>query len=160
MPEAFDLVYSAQAFHWVPPDTGVPKAARALKPGGQVALIWNLYPGIKGPVDVDLQKAYDEFAPQISTPVTKMEDTIRERAGWIEAGGCFSPVSIHRFPWTLCYTTQQYIGLLNTYSDHIALPAETRQRLYHAIAGAIDRNGGTIDRPYVAVAFMAQKPSH
>jgi SAM-dependent methyltransferase len=160
-PEEFDLVFSAQAFHWVPWETGIPKAARVLKPGGYLALIWNLYPGgVYGPLDADLQKAYDEFAPEISTPVTRMEDTIRERAGWIEAGGGFGPVAIQRFPWSLCYTTQQYLGLLNTYSDHIHLPAETRGNLYQAIGQAIDRYGGRLERPYVAVLFLAQKPSH
>ena len=31
-PTAFDLVMSAQAFHWVPGEIGYPKAARSLKP--------------------------------------------------------------------------------------------------------------------------------
>lgn len=159
-PDTFDLVFSAQAFHWVPWETGIPKAARVLKPGGHLALIWNLYPGMSGPLDADLQKAYREVAPEISTPVTKMEDTIRERAGWIEAGGGFGPVTLRRFPWSLCYTTQQYLGLLNTYSDHIHLPADTRGRLYKAIGQTIDRHGGRLERPYVAVLFLAQKPSH
>ncbi|MGB8214269.1 MAG: class I SAM-dependent methyltransferase [Anaerolineales bacterium] len=33
-PESFDLVISAQAFHWVPREIGYAKAARALKFGG------------------------------------------------------------------------------------------------------------------------------
>ncbi len=159
-PDAFDLVFSAQAFHWVPWETGIPKAARVLSPGGYLALIWNLYPGLQGPLDMELQKAYEQITPDIGTPETKMEDTIHERAGWIEASGCFRPVTIRRFPWTLCYTTQQYLGLLDTYSDHICLPVETRQQLYQEIGQAIDRNGGTLERPYVAVLFIAQKPSH
>jgi len=32
-PAAFDLVMSAQAFHWVPGEIGYPKASRSLKPG-------------------------------------------------------------------------------------------------------------------------------
>src|SRR5579872_557078 len=42
--EAFDLVMSAQAFHWIPAEIGYPGAARALKPAGSIALFWNLSP--------------------------------------------------------------------------------------------------------------------
>ena len=37
--QAFDLVYSAQAFHWVKKDVGYAKAARALRPGGYLGLL-------------------------------------------------------------------------------------------------------------------------
>lgn len=38
---AFDLIISAQAFHWIDPAVGVPKAARLLAPQGVLALFWN-----------------------------------------------------------------------------------------------------------------------
>jgi SAM-dependent methyltransferase len=37
----FDIVLAAQAFHWVRPTTGFSRSARALKPGGHLALLWN-----------------------------------------------------------------------------------------------------------------------
>src|SRR5262245_34421898 len=40
--ESFDLIASATAFHWVRPDVGVPKLARLTRPGGWVALWWNV----------------------------------------------------------------------------------------------------------------------
>jgi len=39
--EAFDLVVSATAFHWVDPRVRYRKSAQALRPDGSLALIWN-----------------------------------------------------------------------------------------------------------------------
>lgn len=39
--EQYDLVYSAQAFHWAAPETRWTNVAAALRPGGALALFWN-----------------------------------------------------------------------------------------------------------------------
>ena len=64
-----------------------------------------------------------------------------------------------RFPWSQTYRTREYLGLLNTYSDHLRLPAATRQRLFDAIAAAIDSQGGLVERNYVTVLYVAHKLS-
>jgi SAM-dependent methyltransferase len=37
-----DVVVAGQAFHWFDLDTALPEIARVLRPGGEVALVWNL----------------------------------------------------------------------------------------------------------------------
>jgi SAM-dependent methyltransferase len=156
-PCRFDLVISAQAFHWVQKEIGFAKAARALKPSGWLALFWNMYPGMKGQIAIDLDKCYQEIAPDFGTPLDATDERIRQRAEEIDSSGFFGPVTINRFPWSLRYTTRQYQGLLNTYSDHLCLPAQTRRHLIEAIGQVIDRHGGVIDRPYETVLYVAQK---
>ena len=155
----FDLVISAQAFHWVPKEIGYVKAARALKPGGALALFWNMYPGSHGQIDTDLERIYNAIAPELGNPGTDSEEVIQERLQDINASGCFGKVTLERFPWSQTYRTREYLGVLNTYSDHLRLSAAIRQRLFDAISAAIDGHGGLVERNYVTVLYVAYKLS-
>lgn len=42
-PSAFDLVAAAASFHWMEPTSALGRIRRALKPGGVIALWWNVY---------------------------------------------------------------------------------------------------------------------
>ena len=153
----FDLVVSAQAFHWVPKEAGYPKAARALKPGGSLALIWNMSTGVDGTVGEEMDQVYHTIVPELGSPQTYNEETIRQVIADITDSGCFGPVTVKRFPWTQVYRTAEYLGLTNTYSDHLLLPDSKRQRLFAALAAVIDAHGGSLERQYVAVLYVAPK---
>ena len=72
--------------------------------------------------------------------------------------GLFSSVEIHTYPWTKTYTTSEYIQLLNTYSDHLALPERQRRSLYQAIANLIESHyEGKVERPYLTKLFLGKK---
>ena len=149
---------SAQAFHWISGEVGYPKAARSLKLGGALALFWNMHQGFHEQVAEDIQAIYRKIAPELASEDDSIEETIQERTEEIIQSGCFGPVTIQRFPWSCTYRTSEYIGLLNTHSDHIRLPARSRQRLLEAISTVIDANGGSIKREYIAVFYLAHKP--
>jgi SAM-dependent methyltransferase len=157
-PDEFDLVMSAQAFHWISKDIGYVKAAHALKTGGHLALFWNMNPVFQGQIDDDLERIYLETVPELGNrPKNDNEEIIQERSSDITGSGCFGPVTIRRFPWSKTYRTKEYIGLLNTYSDHLRLSEQTRQRLFEGIAGVIDSHGGSIRKKYVSVLYVAKK---
>ena len=155
--ERFDLIISAQAFHWIDPRVGYQKAAQALKPNGHMALFWNMYCGYKGDLEPVIDKIYQERAPVIAQPAIESEALNRKREAEIQASGSFSLINVQRFNWFARYDCQEYIGLLNTYSDHISLPEPTRSSLFDGIAEVIQQNGGAIDKLYQTILFVAQK---
>jgi SAM-dependent methyltransferase len=158
-PDGFDLVLSAQAFHWIPKEVGYAKAARALNSHGHLALFWNMYPGFDCQVAADLDRVYQEIAPGLGSPFIATDEVVQQRVHEIDESGCFGPVTVRRFPWSKRYSTKQYRGLLNTYSDHLRLPEQTRKRLFSSIGEVIEKHGGSVVRPYIAVLCVAEKVS-
>jgi hypothetical protein len=65
---------------------------------------------------------------------------------------------MRHFDWEVSYTAEQYIGLLDTFSGHIAMDAWKRDRLYseirHRLAG---RPGGRLRRHWGAVLHVARR---
>ncbi len=156
--QAFELAYSAQAFHWVDPQVGYARAAQALRPGGHLALFWNMYPDPTGPLFEQIDQVYREHTPElVDGKSMPYRDVIQQRQESLAQSGWFQPPAVRRFPWSQVYTTAQYLNLLNTYSDHLRLEEESRRRLFAGIAAVIDRHGGQIEKPYLAVVYLAQK---
>ena len=157
-PSVYDLVVSAQAFHWIEPAIGYPKVHFALRPGGCLALIWNLYPGCDAPVHRALDEVYRACVPRLTgtserSPLeARVERTVRE----IVASGLFEQPDVRRYPWSKTYATAEYLKLLRTFSDHLALDPSDLDRLLANVRSTIDRFGGTIDRPQVATLFLTR----
>ena len=156
----FDLVISAQAFHWIPKEIGYSKVAKVLRANGHVALFWNMYPDPQDMIYKEFDQVYQKYAPDLfSQNKPSYENLVQERKQELTGCGYFDQVEIKRFTWSVRYTAPQYVGLLNTYSDHLRLPEENRTRLFEEISKVIYRYGGYVDKPYVAVVYIARKPA-
>jgi SAM-dependent methyltransferase len=104
----FDLLISAQAFHWVDPKIGYCKAASALKPNGHIALFWNMYIGFNGPLESEINKVYQERVPELAQQREVTEKVIKQREEAIRSSGLFSFININRFNWSERYDCKQY----------------------------------------------------
>ena len=156
--EAFDLVVSASAFHWVSPGVKYAKSAAALRPGGSLALFWNRSPGFPADLRAALDEIYREEAPELADAGHEdLEVVIQRPIDELEASGLFSDVAVRRYPWALTCTAARYAKLIQTYSDHLALPADARARLAGRIEALVRELGGTIERPYVSVLYVARR---
>ena len=51
------------------------------------------------------------------------------------------------FAWSERTRRQEWLEILQTHSDHQALPAEQRERLLQAVGEAVDSVGGTFECP-------------
>lgn len=146
------LITCAQAWHWVDHEQGLTRAHELLRPGGTLALFWNR-PQFRA--DDALRSAmdavYDRLAPDMRSslrgrgtePKGRIQgiDTERPPIGWAQ-------VSLAELRWEATYTTDQWIGLLGTHSDHRMLEPDIRTELHRAVAAAIDDHGGSFVLPY------------
>ena len=126
---SYDLVYSASAFHWIPEEVGYTKVFQMLKSGGAFARFANHPYKDKGREEIHeaLQAIYAVYMPGSPSPTEYSEDDAKRRADIARKYG-FVDVSYQLYYRTRSFTAKEYISLLGTYSDHIAIEANTREK--------------------------------
>ena len=148
--DAYDLVFSATAFHWVPEEIGYPKVYSALKPGGAFARFANRprnsqnAPELALEIDALYEENYNK-AYDIKSGTKKWftEEKAKE-ISQIPAKYGFTDITYKLFYRERVFTADEYIQLLGTYSDHIAIEETIRNEFFSRIAAAINRHGGKI----------------
>jgi trans-aconitate methyltransferase len=154
--QSFDLIYSAQAWHWIDPAAWSARVPALLGATGQLAVFWNSAKKIFQ----EGQAAYAKHAPENFTdrgPVPSFEETVEKMAAPLR--NTFGAVEVLRWPWSKRYTAEEYVALVSTYSDHSTVPEPRRTRLYHALADVVREMGGTVEREYEAVLMLANAAS-
>jgi len=152
----FGLVTAGQTWHWLDPQLAPARAAELLRPGGTLALFWNLN-RIDPELQAELDGVYRRVAPAMGrsrATGTLSLDTDGQIAA-LAACGRFSPAELRRYPWSQVYSTAEWLDLLPTHSDHRVLPAGTLEALLAEIGSTIDRLGGVIPVAYETVALLA-----
>ncbi|HET8583018.1 MAG TPA: class I SAM-dependent methyltransferase [Jatrophihabitans sp.] len=130
----FDLISSAQAWHWVDPVRAAPKAARLLAPGGRLALFWN-YDDVDDAAQAVLDRVYAQFAPELSGMIARGASNREDRpyAADLEKSGAFGSIEIRRYPWEHSVPLDVWIGRTGTHSDHLLLGRERLETLLGAL---------------------------
>ena len=147
---AYDLVYSASAFHWIPEEIGYKKVFAMLKKGGAFARFANHpyrdkgNPALSAAIDEIYDKYYNKYHNKKRELLTEYtEKQAADRAMISEKYG-FTDIRYALFYRERVFTAKEYIELLGTYSDHIAIEETIRTKFFSAIEKAINEYGGTI----------------
>jgi SAM-dependent methyltransferase len=150
----FPLVYAAQAWHWVQSEDRYDKVASVLAPGGTLALFWNQGRQWEGALGAENDAAYDAHAPNLQgRGHWRLDRTLDELASVAALHSATKRV----VTWEQRYTTEEWVTLIGTHSDHRILPAEQRERLHAAVGGIIDRHGGCVDVVYDTQLYLATR---
>lgn len=155
--EPYRLLVAAQAWHWVRPDVGYPKAKEALASGGCLALLWNRASDPVGQLELvtEIQGVYRREAPKLA-PGLSLEREVDRRAE-ILANGAFAEVLHEQYPWAATYSASHYVGLLRTQSDHRLLNPAVLDRLLQGIAQVLADFGQDLDQNYVTDLYLARR---
>ncbi|NLZ72670.1 MAG: class I SAM-dependent methyltransferase [Bacteroidales bacterium] len=170
--DSYDLVYAASAFHWVDAEIGCPKVFRLLKNGGSFALLrYNSNPVYGDELYGEIQTVYDKYyysyykqskrpvrAPQMSCEdFLKPSEVYRGyRFKSLEQYG-FKDVTMKLYNVSHSYEAEDYMALIDTFSDHRALPDDNRVALYSGIKESILKHGGQQKMNIIFQLYMGRK---
>lgn len=157
--EQYDLVYAASSFHWIPEAVGYEKVFRILKPGGCFARFAN-HPyedKSRQALSDRIQELYAIYMPGNPKPPEFGEEQARARAELALDYG-FTDVRHMLFHRKRSFTSQSYVALLGTYSDHIALEPTHRAAFFAEIEREIREAGDCFTLHDTLELELARKP--
>lgn len=170
--DSYDLIYAASAFHWVDPKIGCPKMLRLLKNGGVCALLrynFNIYPADGEKLSDEFHALYEKYYYSYYTsnkkPVKLTHELLKTPRKILAGYGFedlreygFENISMKFYNTNLNYSVDEYIALLDTMSDHRALPDENRVALYDGVQKNIAGHGGYLKIDCIFQLYMGRKP--
>jgi SAM-dependent methyltransferase len=138
-PEAnFDAVVAFTAFHWIAPELRYAKPARLLRPGGALAVVHTHHVRNDDPFWFSSQEDYDAVVPHPDNAPPPLPEEV---ASWVLDEALFRDIVRRRYPVETVYSPDEYIALIETYSDNIALPAAQREELFRRLRTRIEAQG-------------------
>lgn len=157
--ETYDIIYAATSFHWLPEEEAYPRVLSLLKPGGVFARFANHpWPALKEPAMYDaIQDIYAKFRGSRGTQKPFAEAEASRIAALAGKYG-FDACEYHLFHRVRVFTAAEYMELLNTYSDHIAMPAEVKIAFENELTNVINAYGGRVNVYDTVDIELAKKP--
>ncbi|MGA2835012.1 MAG: class I SAM-dependent methyltransferase [Acidimicrobiales bacterium] len=139
-----DAVAVSSAWHWMDGDLTLAEIARVLRPGGVLGIVWN-----------GVDRSVDWVGSLLGRPDPPSGDRAapRERHRFVlPADAPFDDLDTTTTTWTLALTGEELVGLAETYSSMITLPASRRgaevERIRERVAElAAPHPDGTFDVP-------------
>jgi SAM-dependent methyltransferase len=150
----FDLLVSAQAFHWIEPLAGCAKAAEALRTGGSLALVWHQDGSKDSLFYKRTQPIYDSYFFGKKKNDPERSHIYKKTLQRMDA---FTEIAELLFPWEREYSANEYLQLLQTFSDYLSLSEASRMEFLRAISVVIEETGGRVKRKNQTQVLLARK---
>ncbi|WP_315095030.1 class I SAM-dependent methyltransferase [uncultured Cellulomonas sp.] len=144
LPDAsVDAVTIAQAWHWVDPPAAAAEIARVLRPGGQVAPIWNVR---------------DEATDWVArwTEIVHRGDTLQTSYRNPELGAAFTEPEHATFSWTQRLRAADLRTLAASRSHLILLPADQRDALLDEVDRLVATHPDLSGREWIEVPYRTE----
>ncbi|GAA0407104.1 class I SAM-dependent methyltransferase [Streptomyces luteireticuli] len=159
----FDLLLSAQAWHWTAPEVRWSLARENLRPGGTIALFWNDWYVSDDALREAVAAVHDRHLPD-RPPHSILEkvprDSVMARDSWVPrellADGGFTDVTHRQYPSVHHRSTAGLVDVLSSLSFYRALRPATREALLADTARAVDAHGGGLRLDTRTGLFLAR----
>lgn len=153
---AFRLVAAGQAWHWAPPAQSFPNAARALAPGGWLAVFGHCPVAYPADFLEAARAAHQAHAPEAWGPPPESWYLPQGPVSGLFTGSGWFATPTHRaFPWTWRHTADSFRAFLTSRSDVQVLPGPRREPLITALSEGVAARGGELEIGYETHLYMA-----
>jgi len=140
----FDLVTGGTSLHWLELATMPRRVAAVMRPGGILAPFWGEFKNLPE-FQAGLDRVYERHPGGYSAGSHR-----GEVLGAIETSGLFSSLPEVTTAVDLSYTTDQYLRLVQTFSETLAMSANERESFIEEIRWVIDQEfDGRIPKKFV-----------
>jgi SAM-dependent methyltransferase len=146
-----DAVMGSSMWHWVDEERAVAEAARVLRPGGVLGLLWG------GP-----DRSQGWLAEVLSGPARAWRERDEQSRGGrprhelrLPDGAPFESPERNIVEWSITVTAEQIVGLTRTYSGFIVLPDDERARIDATIADAVRDHPALVGRTEIELPMRA-----
>ena len=159
-PNSFDLAISATAFHWIPPEIAYPKTAEFLKPGGTLALFWNMMPTFEDKIELALRNICDFHVPGLGDSSFGKGSRIASDEGVDElrASGLFTNIERDWYKWSIRLSGGDFAKLLFTFGNFQALSSALGTQLFNSIQDWVKHDlGDVIECRYETVLHLCKR---
>ncbi|MGH3833314.1 MAG: class I SAM-dependent methyltransferase [Pseudonocardiaceae bacterium] len=153
---SFDAIIAGQSWHWVDPVAGAARAARALRPGGRMAVFWNVFqpsPEVAEAFSTVYHRVLPDSPRNPWAKPNAYSVILTKAADGIRAVGAFSDPEQWHFDWTRSYNRDEWLEALRTGGDASQLPPPQLEELVAGTGTAIDQIGGSFTMRYTAVVI-------
>ena len=148
-PEPFDLVFSANAIHWVNRRVRTRKTAKALRSRGILAIFRSI------PLrDSTVEREIDAL---MGRDTISEEPSQLPRESEFRQSGYFEEFCKHRYEGAHVYDADSYADLLFTLQRYHRIPPEIRSQRLSQVRAIVRENGGTILVRYATHLLLARK---
>ena len=152
----FNLVISAQAFHWIDKESGIEKILKLLEERGSLGLVWNMDISQETEFWKQTSKVYKKYLPTIEAKKS-MEETIDEHWDFMKLKEGFTNLNRKEYRWEKTYSKEEYLGLLGTFSPHMSLKKNRREKFFQDIETIIENLNDQVVKYYKSVLLIANK---
>lgn len=156
-PASVDLATAAQAWHWFDTERALAEIERIVRPGGGMALFWNVRDAASSPLLADYNALLEAHGIDADTRLPgKHPDTAKQ----IRDAGGFEEPDFVQAAHAVESTPEAFIGLAFTKSYVRALPPHDQARLADELADLIERHSAgwpSFVVPYVVDCWIARR---
>lgn len=149
----FELVFAAQAFHWVDPEIGYKKASEVLKENGYLAFFSN-FQARNAELEQQIRKLYTKHC--LDYPGKVEFGTLRTLQKQFKGSGLFGNVKRITYMRDIKYTKEKYLGLLGSFSFISTLPQDKKIQFFRELRKILG-DKKTIFVPTESILLIAKK---